>query len=135
MCKFIKRSGQGMAILLLCGQVAQAHHSFAMFDRTKSLTYPAVISKWENTNPHALIWVYINDANGKPLLWGLEGPGPKVLLRNGMDKNAAKPGDKITVTINPLKDGRNGGSIEKLVLANGKTINFGPLPSEDVFKQ
>lgn len=124
-----------LAVALVAAQDVGAHHSYAMFDRSKSVTYQGVVSVWENINPHALIWVYINDAQGKPQLWGIEGPGPQVLLRHGMDKNAVKPGDKVTVTINPLKDGRNGGNLEKLVLANGKIIDIGKLPSEEVLKK
>lgn len=135
MHKLIKRSGYGVAIMLLAAQAAYAHHSYAMFDSRKSVTYSAVVSVWENKNPHALMWVYINDAKGKPQLWGLEGPSPRILLQNGLDKYAVKPGDKITVTINPLKDGRNGGNLEKIVLANGKTIDIGKIPSDEVFKK
>lgn len=135
MYRLVTRSAYALAVMLVSAQDASAHHSFAMFDRDKSITYQGVVSVWENVNPHAILWIYINDASGKPQLWGLEGPGPQILLRHGMDKNAVQPGDKITVTINPLKDGRKGGNLEKFVLANGKTVDIGKLPSDQVLKQ
>lgn len=124
------------SIIVGCFQYpAYAHHSYAMFDRDKSVTYDAVISVWQDTNPHAVLWVYISDSLGKPKLWGLQGPGPAILLQHGMDKYAVRPGDKVSVTINPLKDGSDGGNLEKLVLANGKVIDIGKLPSTSVVKQ
>lgn len=112
--------------------LTHAHHSYAMFDRSKQVSSAAVVRTWEFTNPHATLWVYINDAQGKPALWGLEAPGPNQLLRAGWDKETVKPGDKVTVIVNPLRDGRNGGGLVKLTLADGRTLGVGgpPPPAE-----
>lgn len=104
---------------------ASAHHSYAMFDRDKEMNSEAVVRTWEFTSPHATLWVYINDTAGVPKLWGLEAPGPAQLLRSGWDKETVKPGDKVKVTVNPLRDGRNGGSLVKLTLADGRTMGTG----------
>lgn len=122
--------------------VALAHHSYAMFDRDKVMNAPAVVRTWEFTNPHATLWVYINDDQGKPTLWGLEAPGPSQLLRGGWDRETVKPGDKVTISINPLRDGRNGGSLIKIVLADGRALGTGgppgggpaPAPAPDTAK-
>lgn len=111
--------------------VALAHHSYAMFDRDKVVKSDAIVRTWEFTNPHATLWVYINDAQGKPILWGLEAPGPTQLLRSGWDKDTVKPGDKVTVSVNPLRDGRNGGSLVNIVLADGRSMNTGGPPGGD----
>lgn len=108
--------------------VAFAHHSYAMFDRDKVVNCAAVVRTWEFTNPHATLWVYIDDSQGKPKLWGLEAPGPSQLLRGGWDKDTVKPGDKVTISINPLRDGRNGGSLVKIVLADGRALGTGGPP-------
>lgn len=107
---------------------AQAHHSYAMFDRDKVVKADAVVREWEFTNPHATLWVYINDAQGKPTLWGLEAPGPTQLLRSGWDKDTVKPGDKVSVSVNPLRDGRNGGSLITITLADGRSLGTGGPP-------
>lgn len=107
---------------------ATAHHSYSMFDRTKSDSYAAVVRTWEFTNPHATLWVYINDASGKPQLWGLEAPGTAILVRSGWNKYTVKPGDKVTVLINPLRDGRNGGHLIKLTAPDGRTVDAGAIP-------
>lgn len=116
------------SVLLLVGQQAVAHHSYAMFDRQKVMQYTAVVRTWEFVNPHAYLWVYINAASGEPQLWGLEAPGPTVLFRSGWKKNSVKPGDKITVWIHPLRDGRNGGSLVKLIAPDGRAFEAGELP-------
>lgn len=114
--------------LSLLSMQSMAHHSYAMFDRQTTRTYQAVVRTWEFTNPHATLWVYINDAEGKPQLWGLEAPGPSTLTRNGWNKNTVKPGDKISVDINPLRDGRNGGNLVKLIASDGRILEIGALP-------
>lgn len=115
-------------VMVLLGRPSFAHHSYAMFDRQKSATYAAVVRTWEFNNPHAYLWVYINDASGTPQLWGLEGPGPTTLIHNGWDKDTIKPGDRVTVQINPLLDGRNGGNLIKVTAADGRSLDAGPLP-------
>jgi len=99
-----------------------------MFDRDKQMSSAAVVRMWEFTNPHATLWVYINDSQGKPQLWGLEAPGPSQLLRNGWDNDTVKPGDKVTIDFNPLRDGRNGGSLLKIVLQDGRSLATGGSP-------
>jgi hypothetical protein len=120
--------------LLASLSIATAHHSYAMFDRSKSLESDAVVRIWQFSNPHATLWVYINDAQGAPILWALEAPGPQQLLRGGWDKNTVKPGDKVKVVVNPLRDGSNGGSLAKLTLADGRVLAMGgggPPPRAD----
>lgn len=123
--KVLIAAAASVSTALLASDPATAHHSYAMFDKDKEDSSSALVRTWEFTSPHATLWVYINDAEGKPRLWALEAPGPSALVRSGWDKNTVKPGDKVTVVINPLRDGRNGGSLVKLVLADGRTMNVG----------
>jgi hypothetical protein len=114
--------------------IATAHHSYAMFDRAKSTESDAVVRIWQFTNPHATLWVYINDVQGAPILWALEAPGPQQLLRSGWDKNTVKPGDKVKVVLIPLRDGSNGGRLARLTLADGRVLAMGggsPPPRAD----
>jgi hypothetical protein len=116
------------SLALVASSSAPAHHSYAMFDQSKAVTSNAVVRLWQFSSPHAVLWVYINDAKGKPALWGLEAPGPGQLVRNGWKKDTVKPGDKVVVTVNPLHDGRNGGNLAKLVLADGRSMDMGGPP-------
>ncbi|MGC3980407.1 MAG: DUF6152 family protein [Steroidobacteraceae bacterium] len=113
---------------LLCTYSATAHHSSAMFDHDKVVSAEGVVRTWQFSNPHATLWVYINDTQGKPQLWGIEAPGPNQLVRSGWDKDTVKPGDKVTVSLNPLRDGRNGGNLVKITLSDGRTMGLGGGP-------
>ena len=100
--------------------VAAAHHSYAMFDRTKSSTMNGTVRTFEWTNPHAYLWVNATNANGAAEVWAFEfGTGVNALARNGWVRDTLKPGDKITVKYNPLKDGRTGGEFQQVTLADG----------------
>lgn len=107
---------------------ASAHHSYVMFNRAVTTVKPAVVSVWQMTNPHGKLWVYIYNDAGKPELWAFEAPGPAQLLSRGWDKYTVKPGDKVTVSFNPLRSGEHGGSLVNIQLADGKQLNTGGAP-------
>lgn len=103
-----------------------AHHSYSMFDRSKVITINGSVRVWEMVNPHSYLWVVVKPADGGPdQVWGLEGGGIAALSRAGVTKSAVKPGEKISVDLHPLRDGRTGGMLVKVMLADGKTINMG----------
>lgn len=113
------------AALMVPVAPAWAHHSFAMFDRNKSLTIDGTIKTVEWTNPHVWIWVKVPNKNGGTDDWGLESGGPSQMNRMGIRRAMFKGGDKITVDIYPMKDGRVGGQFRKATLADGTKIDMG----------
>lgn len=102
--------------------VALAHHSFAMFDREKEVTLVGTVREFQWTNPHAFIEVDVPDAQGAPEKWSVEMNSPNNLTRQGWKSSMLKPGDKVSVTLNPLRDGKRGGLFVSVVLSNGKVI-------------
>lgn len=102
---------------------ASAHHSFSMFDFSKEVTLTGTVSKFEWTNPHSFIWVDVVNAEGKVETWGAEGQSPNFLGRRGWSKDTVKPGDKVTLVISPLRDGRTGGMFKSMTLPTGKVID------------
>ncbi|HEX5278775.1 MAG TPA: DUF6152 family protein, partial [Micropepsaceae bacterium] len=50
---------------------AIAHHSFAMFDRDKTLTLTGTVKEFQWTNPHAWIYMMVSDDSGKAIEYGL----------------------------------------------------------------
>ncbi len=103
---------------------AWAHHSFAMFDQTKQVSVTGTVRDFEWTNPHAFIEV--EDAQGKT--WGIELNSPNNLVRQGWKRDVMKPGDKVTVTLNPLRDGRPGGLFNAVTLPDGRVLG-NPKPT------
>ena len=98
-----------MTALGMTGATLSAHHSFAAFDMSKQQTITGVVSRFDWTNPHTFIWVDVTNEKGVVESWGIEGMSPNFLGRRGWSKNSVKPGDKITVSVRPLKEGKTGG--------------------------
>jgi hypothetical protein len=101
----------------------QAHHSFAMFDRSKTVTLVGVVKEWQWLNPHSWLQLYVTDASGAVVEWSIEGRSPNVLSRRGWNRNMLKPGDKVTVVAYPLKTGAPSGAFAKLTLASGVSLD------------
>ncbi len=99
---------------------ADAHHSFAMYDSARLISVNATVKEFQWTNPHAILIVITGpDPGGAPAEeWSIELPtSPGNLIRLGWTKHSLKPGDRIQLDFNPLRDGARGGSFKKAVLA------------------
>ena len=102
---------------------ALAHHSFAMFDAQKTVTLEGTVKEFEWVNPHAWLRVMVDDEKtGKAALWALELSSPSRLVTMGMRADSVKPGDPVSVTFHPLKDGARGGQFIQAVLPGGKQV-------------
>ncbi len=118
-----KRIAMGVA-LLGCAWAgsASAHHSFATFDTHVTKTLVGTVTQMQWTNPH--IWVEIavkSPQTGQVVLWSIEGGSPNGLRRAGWTRTTIKAGDMIEMTIHPLKNGANGGSMMQAKV-NGQPI-------------
>jgi Family of unknown function (DUF6152) len=101
---------------------ALAHHSFAMFDRDKEVVLTGTVREFQWTNPHAFIEVDVPGEKGVAEKWSVEMNSPNNLTRQGWKSSMLKAGDKVSVTINPLRDGKKGGLFVSVVLPDGKVI-------------
>jgi uncharacterized protein DUF6152 len=111
-----------MAVLGLFGGAASAHHSFAAFDMKKEVRISGTVAEVQYTNPHVWLFVDVAAAPGGTESWAIEAGGPNILLRSGWKANTVKVGDKVEVTLHPMRDGKRGGSLIRIVLPDGKTI-------------
>ena len=102
------RRHAGLALLLatvIAPALAGAHHSTAMFERDARVTLTGVIKEFQWTNPHSWIQVVAPGPDGKPAEWSIECSSPNTLSRQGWKPSTFKPGDKVVVVANPMKDG------------------------------
>ena len=107
----------GTAGLCLSGILpAAAHHSFALFDVTKTVALEGTVKKFEWTNPHSWITLEVAGPQRQADEWLIELPPAAVLAREGWNKNFVKVGEKLSVHVNPLKNGGKGGSLESFTL-------------------
>jgi hypothetical protein len=108
-----------------------AHHSFAMFDPTKPMTFEATVKSLQWTAPHAILWVQAGPVGKyEPGLWSLELPtSPGNLSKMGWSRLVLVAGDKVIVDINPMRDGRRAGQFKKVrIVATGKVLGVGSIP-------
>ncbi len=108
--------------LCLAPLTSWAHHSFAMFDKTKVVTVQGNVSKVEWANPHVFLFVQGKDATGKTQEYAVECASVNDLTRHGWKMGMVKAGDRVTVEIFPLRDGKPGGLLDAVTLANGTKI-------------
>ncbi|WEK47608.1 MAG: DUF6152 family protein [Candidatus Andeanibacterium colombiense] len=104
--------------LSLAAAPAEAHHSMAMFDMTKTITVVGTVREFQWTNPHC--YIQLNAKDGKE--WSMEMGAPMYLYSNGWRPKSVKPGDQITVRVYPLRDGKPGGVVIDVKTADGKIL-------------
>jgi hypothetical protein len=112
----------GAALALLAGPMAMAHHSAAMFDRAKTVTLDGTVKTFKWSNPHAWIELTVAKPGGATDTWNVEMTAPNNLMLEGWKRTTLKPGDKVSLTVNPLKDGKTGGLFVGVKLPDGKTL-------------
>jgi len=112
------------AVVLLVSGLAFAHHGAAGYESSKVTTLKGTVTEFRFQNPHAQIFLDVKDSTGKVQNWILEAVGIATLSRSGWSKSIMKPGDEITVTGNPAKNGSPSMRLTKVVLASGKELGL-----------
>ena len=116
------------ALVALLGFVAAttaaAHHSYAMFDGTRTLKVVGTVAKIEWTNPHAFVWVYVPNAKSESGydLYAFENGPPSALAREGWSTTTFATGEPVTIEYWPLLDGRTGGHFASATRADGSVV-------------
>jgi hypothetical protein len=113
-----------IALGLAAGSAA-AHHSFSVFNMREQISITGVVKEVQWTNPHIFVWVDVTGDNGEVVTWGLEGMSPNFLARRGWTRTTLKPGDEITVVLNPLVTGAPGGMFNSTVTPDGVALSMG----------
>lgn len=119
--------------MLVVATTAWAHHSGAGVDRTRTVTITGIVKEFRWTNPHSWIDLEVTD-KGAATVWSIEMNPPPYLVRSGWKASTLKPGDKVSVTLNPIRTGEPGGIFVSVTLADGKVLDGrggggGPAPA------
>jgi len=112
------------AVVLLVSGLAFAHHGASGYESSKVTTLKGTVTEFRFQNPHAQIFLDVKDSTGKVQNWILEAVGIATLSRSGWTKSIMKPGDEVTVTGNPAKNGSPSMRLTKVVLASGKELGL-----------
>lgn len=115
----------GVVALLAVASSLFAHHAGSLYDRDHTITLTGTVTEYSFNNPHTKIVFDVTDDKGTVTSWVAESAPPQRMYRAGWKRNTLKAGDKITVTGNPLKDGRHEMSVRKLTTADGQVLSEG----------
>ena len=117
-----------IGLALVCANVAGAHHSFAAFDTTKEITLKGTVKEFKFENPHVNVIITVTDPkDGHATDWFFEAASVRGLVMTGWRKSTLKPGDVVTLTGHPIRDGRPGASLMRAQLADGTILQANPL--------
>jgi hypothetical protein len=114
---------------LAAAPIASAHHSAVMYDDKNSRVLEGTVKSFNWTNPHVTLEFLATGKPGEaPTLWTVEMTSPGVLTRAGWSKRSFNPGERVSVDVAPLKDGRPGGAYRK-----GTNLTTGQVYSYSLF--
>ena len=108
--------------LFLLGSSAQAHHTFSMFDQSRTIELVGEIREFQWTNPHVWVQLLVAQPDGSVVEWSIEGSSPNGLRRQGWRSESLLPGMKVKVLTHPLKNGDPGGSLVNVTLEDGTVL-------------
>lgn len=122
MTNTVTRTALAAAVIALAiAAPAWSHHSHAMFDHAKEVTVTGKVTEFVFRNPHVFLYVDVKSDNGEVLNYWLEMSNIPNMIKRGIVQTTFKPGDVVTIRLNPLKDGRLGGNYLTITAADGKT--------------
>jgi uncharacterized protein DUF6152 len=119
----VKRFGLFVAFagLLLLSVPLIAHHGAASFDTAAEVTLKGTVTEWTWFNPHCFLKFDVKGEDGTVRNWAVEAGNPTDMTKRGWARTSFKPGDEVTVTLQPVKTGAPVGRIRAVVLASGQT--------------
>ena len=106
---------------LLAAQPLLAHHSATMFDDSRTVELKGMVKELQWSNPHIWLQIVVEE-KGVAREWSIEGGSPNTLSRRGWRATTFKPGDTVTVRVNPMKDGTAAGLFVGARFADGQTL-------------
>jgi Family of unknown function (DUF6152) len=116
------------AVLLAVSAPVLAHHSAAGIDRTKSQVVTGTVKEFRWTNPHSWIDLDVTDDKGVVQTWSVEMTSPAFLVRAGWKSSTLKPGEKVSITLRPFRNGDPGGLFVSVTLADGRVLGERATP-------
>jgi uncharacterized protein DUF6152 len=115
-----------VAVVLLAGEPAGAHHAFsAEFDAAQPIVLKGTVSKAEWINPHSWVYIDVKGADGKIVTWAIECGAPNALLRRGWNKNSLPIGTEVVVDGYRAKDGSTTANARDITFPDGKKLFMG----------
>ena len=119
------------ALIAALAVPAVAHHAFVMFDKNKEVRLSGIVKEFDNVNPHAQIVLTAQD--GKE--WIIQTESPLVLDKVGINDSTLSMGEKVSMRVHPLKDGKPGASLIELTTEDGMVMSLGEKAYGELMKE
>jgi hypothetical protein len=108
---------------LTLSALASAHHSPAVFDRSKEIMVSGVVTEFRWGNPHSWIHLDVAADDAAAERWSIEMDPASHLARRGWRSTTVKPGDRVSVLVHPLRDEEKGGQYISITLPDGNVLD------------
>ena len=104
---------------------ASAHHGYAAYDTTQTLTLTGTVTEVVLANPHSSLAFDVKDDKGNVTRWAIEFGQLRAVVAQGWTKETLKPGDEIKVSLRPAKNGAHVGVLAgKIMFADGRPLTL-----------
>lgn len=100
-----------------------AHHSAYAFDTENTLTVEGTVTEWFWANPHCLLKFDVVTESDEVVQWVTETQAPANMIDAGWRKNDLRPGDKVSVTMQPARNGNPVGRIVRVEFDDGRVLD------------
>lgn len=114
-----------LGVLPVAARPSFAHHSRAMFDIARNVTYRGVVKEYLWQNPHSYIVVTVGADAQDPSTggtWDIEASSINLMLSEGWTRTTYKPGDPITLVAHPKKNGSKGALLFYAIKPDGTRL-------------
>ena len=118
-----------LVLALTAAAPATAHHANTAYDRTANARISGTVTRWQFINPHAGLWLEVEDADGKVVEWSAEFQGTLDLYRHfQFNKETFAAGDRVTIVGYPSRSGAPTLSTRIVIFADGREVNVRSAP-------
>lgn len=122
------------SLMLAAAGPASAHHSYALYDMTKTLSAKATVKEFYWGAPHSSVSLTLEEDGGEPQYLTLQGAAPISMSKAGFNPKDIRRGMKVEITWHPLRSGKLGGTLASIKFEDGRVFSdneFGNVAPEN----
>jgi hypothetical protein len=112
-----------VGLFLVSGPALAHHGGTSLYDLVKVTTVKATITQFIWANPHCEISFDATDDSGKVKHWTIEAHPPNIMVTHGWTRKALNPGEPVTITFHPGRNGVATGRLIKVLMADGRELD------------